>query len=399
MTIRLYNEDSQIRTFQGNVLRCTPCEEPQLKGKYWAVLDRTAFFPEGGGQSGDVGDLYLLADKEKNVPVLDTVEQAGEVRHLVAQQIETNAPIRGEINWDVRFDRMQQHTAEHIASGIIYAKYGYNNIGFHLADQYVTMDFDGELTKEEVGEVEACINQVVFANREVHITYPSKEELAKIPYRSKIEIEGEVRIVTIPEVDICACCAPQVSKTGEIGTVKITEVQRHRGGVRMTLLAGMRAYSDYKKKYESIKELSHTFSVPDEEVLDGVVKVKTEIQKVKLELQQVQELLITNIVNSVPQEQSKVCIFQNGITVNDSREIVNRLLRKMHEIVAVFIENETGGYQYVIGSNQYDTRIYSKIFNELYDGRGGGRPNMVQGSVVIDQLVLEDFYNNFSCKQ
>ncbi len=399
MTIRLYNEDSQTRTFQGNVLYCTPCEEPQLKGKYWAALDRTAFFPEGGGQSGDVGSLYILAEEEeKQVPVLDTIERAGQVLHLIGQNISSNIRVRGEMNWEVRFDRMQQHSAEHIASGIIRERYGYNNTGFHLSDQNVTMDFDGELTKEEVSQLEEAVNQVVFANKQIVVTYPSKEALSKIDYRSKMEIEGNVRLVTIPAVDTCACCAPHVSTTGEIGIVKIIEAQRHRGGIRMTLLAGGRAYADYKEKSESVKALSQLFSVPDHEVVHGVLQAKSETQKVKIELQQLQALLLEQIIKTVPQVQSVVCIFQEGIQDNDRREIVNRLLQKSHTVVAVFTEKEPECYQYVIGSKQYDVREYCKVFNELYQGRGGGKTNMVQGSVTIARQTLEELYNNFSCK-
>ncbi len=260
------------------------------------------------------------------------------------------------------------------------------------------MDFDGELTKEEVSQLEAAINQVVFDNKQILVTYPSKEELGKIDYRSKMEIEGTVRLVTVSGVDTCACCAPHVSTTGEIGMVKIIDAQRHRGGIRMTLLAGGRAYADYKEKSESIKTLSQLLSVPDYGVVEGVLQAKSETQKVKIELQQLQTLLREQIIASVPQEQSVVCIFQEGIQDNDRREIVNRLLQNSHTIVALFTEKEPGCYQYVIGSKQYDLREYCKVFNELYQGRGGGKPNMVQGSVMIDRHTLEELYNNFSCK-
>ena len=191
-------------------------------------MDQTAFFPEGGGQAGDSGFL-------EDVEIFDTHEKQGIVWHYAKAPLDPGAQVLGRIDWDKRFSRMQQHSGEHIVSGLVHARFGYDNVGFHLGEQEVTLDFNGNITKEELVEIELEANKAVFANLPVQISFPSREELAFLEYRSKIEIEGQVRIVTIPGIDVCACCAPHVKLTGEIGLIKLTGVQSHRGGVRVNI--------------------------------------------------------------------------------------------------------------------------------------------------------------------
>ena len=209
MTEKLFYMDSHLKEFDATVISCEPYGEG-----YRAVLDRTAFFPEGGGQASDTGWL-------NDVEVLDVQEKCGEIYHYIRDIIPAGTTVQGKIQWEERFSKMQQHTAEHIISGLIYKQYGYHNVGFHLADTYCTMDLDGPLSKKQLKELEWKANEAVFKNIPIEVLYPSKEELVKLAYRSKIEIEGQVRIVQIPGYDMCACCAPHVKRTGEIGLIKI----------------------------------------------------------------------------------------------------------------------------------------------------------------------------------
>ena len=243
-TEKLFYEDSHLKEFTAKVISCKPYKE-----QYKVVLDRTAFFPEGGGQYADTGML-------DDVRVLDVHEKEGIIYHTTEKALEAGKTVTGKINWEERFEKMQQHTGEHIVSGLVHERFGYNNVGFHLGSDYCTMDFDGTLTKEQLREIELAANQAVWKNIDIVVTYPSKEELANMDYRSKIEIEGQVRIVTVPGYDVCACCAPHVKKTGEIGMLKLVNMVNYKGGERITMLCGVRALKDYEAKDANGKEIS-----------------------------------------------------------------------------------------------------------------------------------------------
>ena len=236
MTEKLFYEDSHMITFSAVVQACE-----KVGDYYEAVLDRTAFFPEGGGQLADTGVL-------DGVPVLDAQERESLIYHLLEKPLEVGKTVEGKIDWEERFSKMQQHSGEHIVSGIVHALYGYDNVGFHMGADAITIDFNGPLTKEQLQDIEYRANQAVAWNLEVQVHYPTKEELANIKYRSKIEIEGQVRLVTVPGHDACACCAPHVKRTGEIGIIKLIGLQNYKGGVRVSMLCGFRALADYEAK-------------------------------------------------------------------------------------------------------------------------------------------------------
>ena len=244
-TKKLYYEDSHRKEFKATVLSCE--ERLTAKGKkdgYAVVLDQTAFFPEGGGQFGDRGWI-------DDVEVYDTHEKGGIILHYTKMPVEAGTTVTGKLDFAERFSRMQEHSGEHIVSGIVHRLHGYDNVGFHLGSENTTLDFNGELSEEQLLEVERLANEAVFADLPVQISYPSREELKTLDYRSKIEIEGQVRLVEIPGVDICACCAPHVTHTGEIGMIKFIACDRHRGGCRVTMLAGIRALKDYQEKQDT----------------------------------------------------------------------------------------------------------------------------------------------------
>ena len=244
MTGKLFYDDSHRVEFTAEVLSCEP-----WKNQYKIVLDRTVFFPEGGGQYADTGEL-------NGVRVTDVHEKDGVIFHTADAPLKEGETVAGSINWEERFEKMQQHTGEHIVSGLVNARFGYHNVGFHLGGDYCTMDFDGVLTKEELKEIEFAANEAVWKDLEVEVEFPPKDVLEEMEYRSKIEIEAQVRIVTVPGYDVCACCAPHVKKTGEIGLIKLVNMIHYKGGVRITMLCGARALRDYGRKDENIKEIS-----------------------------------------------------------------------------------------------------------------------------------------------
>ena len=369
MTEKLFYTDSHLQEFTAEVVSCRPCDNG-----YEAVLSRTAFSPEGGGQAADIGVI-------DGIRVYDVQEKGDQIFHYLEGELEEGKTVTGQIDWDKRFSRMQQHSGEHIVSGIVHARFGYDNVGFHLNDELCTLDLSGPLTKEELREVENAANEAVFANVPVQISYPSKEKLKTLDYRSKIEIDGQVRIVTIPGYDVCAGCAPHVYFTGEIGLIKLVQSQNYKGGIRITMLCGRRALKDYQQKEESVKAIMGSLSAKEELISEAVERVKEECTQLKSELAETRYQTLEAQAEKLPEGQKKVCIFDSKLSGNEPRELMNLVLKKGTEVCAVFAGNEESGYRYVIGSETEDVRPYSKILKEQFDGRGGGKPVMVQGSV------------------
>lgn len=367
MTEKLFYTDSHMQSFEAVVMSCSLSQ----KG-YEAVLDRTAFFPEGGGQGADTGYLG-------NVRVLDVHERAGIIYHLVEEKMEEGTVVSGRIDWEKRFTRMQQHSGEHIVSGLIHERFGYNNVGFHLGDELCTLDVSGPLTKEELREIEEAANEVVYANIPVEVLYPSKEELDEMEYRSKIEIEGQVRIVRIGKVDTCACCAPHVNKTGEIGMIKFVQWQNYKGGVRITMVCGRRALKDYRMKEDGVKKIMASLCAKEELIAEAVERLKEENSCLKNQIHDLQREILESKALAY-EGQKNVCVFET-LTGNLPKEYMNLLMKNGAELCAVFSKMEENGYRYVIGSAVCDVRPISKKLNDLFAGRGGGKQDMVQGTL------------------
>lgn len=378
MTEKLFYQDSHRTEFTAKVISCE-----EAKDGYRVVLDQTVFFPEGGGQYADTG---MLGDTE----VTDVHEKDDVIYHTTKEPLEAGSEVNGKINWDERFAKMQQHTGEHIVSGIVHERFGYNNVGFHLGSDYCTMDFDGPISKEQLKEIEAAANEAVYQDLEIKILYPSKDELKDLDYRSKIEIEGQVRIVEIPGYDVCACCAPHVKTTGEIGAIKLVSMVNYKGGERITMLCGRRAMRDYEKKDSMTKEISALLCAKEYEVAEAVVRLKDEQNRMKSQLAEMQQKLLEYRVAEIAVDQKIVTVFDSTLSGNLPREMMNKLLDKGAEICAVFAGTDEEGYRYVIGSRSEDVRPLSKMLNTTFQGRGGGKPEMVQGSVKGTRTEIEE---------
>ena len=398
MTEKLFYRDSHLAVFEARVVSCGEVGgEDRAAGRtgYKIELDRTAFFPEGGGQYADTGILG-------GARVTDVQEEDGRVIHFTDGPLEVGSWVEGYIDWDERFMKMQQHTGEHIVSGLVHARFGYHNVGFHLGSVDCTMDFNGEITEEQLSEIELEANRAVWKNLKVETIYPPREELAQMKYRSKIEIEGQVRIIVIPGYDRCACCAPHVSYTGEIGVIKLTNVQRYKGGVRVTMLCGVRALEDYALKQRQEKEICAMLCVKDNETAEGVRRLKEECSGVKYELGEKEKKLILYEAERIPEGEDEVCIFTEDIKGESMRLLMNAVLESGHSLCAVFHpesnpadkagkEKKPGGKKtvqqenvcrYVMGSRAADVRPLAKELNSVFHGRGGGKAGMVQGTVA-----------------
>ena len=383
MTRKLFYEDSHMQEFKAEVLSC----EPSGDG-YEIILDETAFFPEGGGQYADTGWLGA-------VRVTDAHEKGGIVRHMADGPLEPGTRVEGRIDWAERFEKMQQHSGEHIISGLVHRKFGYDNVGFHLGSGYCTIDFNGPITKEELKEIEELANEAVFRDLDIEVAYPSKEALKNMDYRSKIEIEGQVRIVTVPGYDVCACCAPHVDRTGEIGLIKLTDMVNYKGGERINMLCGIRALKDYQQKESNVKAVSALLCSKEDEVAEAVGRLKEEHIQQKGKLASLQQKLIAYKAAEIGADGSRVVVFDSELAGSGPRELMNLLLDKGAHICAVLAGTGGAGYRYVIGSRTDDVRPLCKELNGRFSGRGGGKPEMVQGSLSGEEKEIRSFITSW----
>ena len=367
-TIRLFYEDAYIKEFDAKVLSCEKDGD-----RYKAVLDKTAFFPEEGGQSPDKGTL-------SGVAVLDVQSKGEVIYHYLAAPIPEGDTVHGIIDWERRFGFMQHHTGEHIFSGIVHDKYGYENVGFHLSDHIVTMDYSGSLSAEEVKEIEILANKAVFANLKVKAYFPPKEELAGLSYRSKKELTGDVRIVEVPGVDVCACCAPHVNYTGEIGQIKVMSRQSYKGGVRLSIACGLKALVEMQKKQEMLETLSKEFSAGEDEIITLVQKDKEKIKKLNYKISCLGEELLAIKAAMISEDIEDVYLVVNAADDAAMRKTVNALTEKHTGICAVFSGNDKDGFVFIAGSSTGDCREFAKKMREECGAKGGGTERMVQGN-------------------
>ncbi len=370
MTKRLFDENSYIKEFSACVLDCIKCDN-----FYKIVLDQTAFFAEGGGQKSDTGFL-------DEVPVFDVQEENGIIYHYTHSPIEKNE-VKGVIDWKKRFNKMQNHTAEHIISGVVHTYYGYENTGFHLGDCFVTMDYNGPLTQEDIDKIEFLSNKAVWENRKISCYYPQNPE--NLFYRSKLDIKENLRIVEIDGVDVCACCAPHVNFTGEIGFIKIVSWQNYKGGVRIFMKAGEFAYTEIGGYFKALKKLSALLSLPMEETPAGVEKLMQKLNDTQYELNGLKkELLNIEISNNT----------ENFIFVDSAdllKDAVNLLSKNHPSLCGAFFGSDIDGYRFnVITSDLENTKT---LLKEKLNAFGGGRDNMLQGKTTAKKEEIIAFFS------
>ncbi len=385
--VKLYDLDAYAKEFDAQVVSCEAVTYNK-QDVYALVLDQTLFFPEEGGQSPDKGTINGLE-------VIDVQIKKDIITHYVKAPIEEGTTVHGEIDWAHRFSNMQQHSGEHIFSGIVNKEYGFNNVGFHLSDNIVTMDFDGVLTTEQIADVEYKVNEAIVKNVEITATFPSKEELAALTYRSKIEIDGAVRIVTVDGFDVCACCAPHVKRTGEIGMLKVMSVQNYKGGVRISMLCGFRALQAYREKCDVVSSLTNLLSTSQETIVERVGQMKDMVQELKVQLGELKQNMMFAKAYDIPAEEKDAILFEDDLDTPIMRNVVNGLASIHPGINAVFTGNDEEGYRFILGSNIQDCTVVAVNLREAFGAKCGGSESMIQGSVVTTKEKLEAFFEPY----
>ena len=383
MTEKLYYLDSHLFEFEATVLAAR-----EEKRGWEIVLDRTAFFPEGGGQPADTGMIGRAR-------VLDVHEREGEIRHLCDRELAPGV-YACAVDREKRLRRMQNHSGEHIFSGLTHQKFGAENVGFHMAADCMTIDFDKDLSFEQLSEIEYEANLAVRANIPVRTFYPSPEELKTLEYRSKKELAGAVRIVEIAGIDRCACCAPHVNATGEIGAIKLLTAERHRGGVRLSLICGMDALDDYRRKQDSAAAISALLSAKRDEIAPAVERLLESEAKLKERASILGMRCAALRAEAIAPTEGNICLFDEGLSEAAARELVNRLTEKTGGVAALFLADGAGAWRYIIGSRRVDLRSAAKAINAGVSGRGGGRPEMIQGSAAASEKEIASFFERLS---
>ncbi len=388
MTEKLYDADSYLTEFS-----CKVVSLYSDKDYIYIETDRTAFFPEGGGQTSDIGELGGV--RVENVQIIYS-----KILHFVknseenAEKLKKQKVLCGKVDFKKRFSDMQQHSGEHIFSGIVNRLYGYNNVGFHLGSEIVTLDFDGELNSEDICKVENLVNKAIWDNLEIKIIFPTDEELKAISYRSKIEIEGQVRIVEIEGVDVCACCAPHVKRTGEIGIVRVVNFERYKGGTRVSILCGERALLDLRHKLQQNRLVSNLTSSKQDETAAAVERLKNENEKLKYDIVGLTRELLSLKSESIKSD-NRIIIFDSKLEGKSLQDFAISVLDKAGEFAACFC-GDTGSIRYCIVSRRINLQPLAKALNGAFCGRGGGKPEIVQGSLANgseDEIV--SFLENY----
>lgn len=381
-TRELFYEDAYLREFGAVVTACQ-----QAKQGWEIVLDQTAFFPEGGGQSGDRG---VLCAADGCVNVWDTRHRNGALVHCCDAPVAVGTRVTGKLNWDFRFDLMQQHSGEHLVSGVVHDRWGYDNVGFHMGSDVITIDFNGEITWPELLEVELAANEIVWKNLKTDIFFPDADALAHLEYRSKKELMGRVRIVRFPGHDVCACCGIHVARTGEVGLVKVLSVTKFRAGVRIEMLCGSRALAAVNARLEQNRSVSQQLSAKPVQTAAAVERMHRELEQVKYNLVALQDR-VAAMVAEQNAGRGNVILFEDGLSGDSLRRYCLAVGERCGGRCAVF--SPTGnGYQYVILDNENDLRALAKELNSQLNGRGGGKPNFIQGSVQAVREQIEMFF-------
>ena len=379
-TKKLYYVNSHLSQFFGRVLYCQPCDRG-----FEVILDQTAFYPEGGGQAADTGTLGT-------VRVLDVREQGGAIVHLCDGPVTVGQTLEGTIDYCLRFDRMQQHSGEHIVSGLINRRWGFHNTGFHMGTESTTIDFDGVIPAEALPELERLANEAVWQDLEVSCSVPAPEVLPTIPYRSKRALPWPVRIVEIPGYDICACCGTHVARTGEIGIIKLLSVIPFRGGVRMEMACGNRALGILNRAYDQNRQVSQAFSAQWQETGEAARKMNELLSQYKFRITALERQIFAATAAGYAGA-GDVVHFEDGLDNVAVRELADAIAQVCGGTAAVFSGSDDAGYAFCLVSRTDDLRQLGKDLTRSLKGRGGGKPDCQQGRLQSPREAIAAFFS------
>ncbi|MBR1628781.1 MAG: alanyl-tRNA editing protein [Lachnospiraceae bacterium] len=388
-TKKLYDEAPECFSFESEVVSCAPISPDTLS----IELASTAFFPEAGGQSADIG---RLGDFE----VVDVqIHEDDRIIHLCRFNDQDTLPVpgtllQGTIDHRRRLELMRQHTGEHMFSGLVYRTYGGHNVGFHLSDHICTMDYDNPLSDAQVESIETRVNELIQENRPIHAYYPDESDLEAMDYRCKGELKGPIRIVEIEGVDTCACCAPHVLNTGEVGLLKVLEAKSYKGGVRLTIVCGMKAFAELSRRARLLSEAAASLSSHFEDLPNRVQELKEERALLRGKNQQLQQQLLEASIAQIPASSRHALFFVEEADDKAVRETINHQMTLRDGCCGVFIGSDEAGYRFILGSAAIDLQKTASILREDYHAKCGGQKTMIQGQIPLSQRECEALFTS-----
>ncbi len=380
-TEKLFESDGLLACFEATVIDCA-----EVDGSFDVELDRTAFFPEGGGQDSDTGVLGSFA-------VTHVRTEDGRILHRCDGALEVGTTVSGKIDFDLRRKRMQNHGGEHIISGLIYKTYGIGNVGFHMSDGEITIDTAAPVTDEMLEHIETLANRAVWEDRPIKCYYPTEVELKELAYRSKTELLGDVRIVEIDGCDRCACCAPHFKSTAPIGLIHIKSFIKYKKGSRLTVACGEDALDNYRAIAKEAAKIARLYSAVPEEIGAAVLRREEAFSDKLREISELKSELLSLKLASIEKTDGNICVFEGGCDSNLLRKLVNDGISLAGGVFAAFSENERGGFNYVVGTREGDLSPLAAKMREALGGRGGGKGTMISGFVEADEAKIREFFD------
>ena len=379
-TVKLYDENSYIKEFETTVLLCEKSNDG-----FKTVLDKTAFFPEAGGQPSDKGTINGIA--VKYVEIENDI-----IYHYLENRVEIGETVKGVLDFERRFSFMQNHSGEHIVSGVIYKFYGLNNVGFHLNEEFATLDFDGILNRDDLDKIENIANKKLWENNKVITYYPSDEELKSLQFRQKKEISGDIRIGNIVNTDICACCAPHIKKTGEIGLIKLLSFEKMRGGTRIYMKCGNLALKDYQNKLLNISKIQNLLSVKPEEAADAVISLYEKLNVEKQKNAELNTKLLSVLADNTNCKENAVLV--SDFEMKDLQMFSDMLYKKYKATKTVLSKKDNDTYLFAICGEDTDAKKVFLKLKENLDVNGGGRNGMISGIIKADYDEIKGAIEN-----
>ena len=402
MTEAIFDCNPRELSFKARVLSCEERRTAAGESRFAVVLDRTAFFPEQGGQKADRGTLG-------GASLLDAEINEGVIVHILDAPLEAGSEVEGEVDWPRRFDFMQQHTGEHILSGLANRLYGAENVGFHLSEREVQLDFSVQLSEAELEALEHAANQAIFRDIPVKAYYPDAEELAALNYRQKKELTGAIRIVELEGVDCCACCAPHVARSSEVGMLKILSAMNYKGGTRLYIACGMRAVKDYAARIREAQQLSKLLSAPQGELSAAVVRLQEKAMAAEQRAAETALALILARAEAEIREKEQtqgreqaeadgLCLILPPLPESALQRAVKPLKELFSGVVALFSGDDESGYAFLMFGDSVDWKPFLAELRTR-GGKGGGGKDRVQGRLLCRAKELHTIFHDFVIKQ
>lgn len=376
----LYYREPYTSEFDADVVKSEKVDD-----HYETVLSDTAFYPEGGGQACDTGTL-------NDIHVYDVQNHDGTIIHYTKEPVDVPM-VHGIIDWDRRFTNMQLHTADHIFSGLVHKHFHYDNVGFSMGEHGVRMDFNGPISEEDIRKLELEANQAIWSNIPIRSAVLDPEKLKNLNYRSKKELTGKVRIVLIPGIDTCACCGTHVARTGEVGSIRIYSCEKYKGGVRVLMFAGKKALEEDNILAEQNHQISVALSAEPQKTYDAVKALQNQLEENKKEINALNAKLLAYKLNDFKDGSSLAVDFEENADRKLMVRLANDLVDQKQIRTAAVCSKTDNGYAYVIISHSVDLRSLAKDLNTALNGRGGGKPDVIQGSFQTDEETIRKVLN------